>query len=150
MATETLPQAAAPTLPRWLVALTVVVVLLNLLPFGVFSMVHPELPWPVLGEGEARFPIQFFAARHIAFGVVLLHGLIGRDLTVLRTCYTLFFVLAVLDFGLLATHEGYSVPVAQTLFGPLPRPATLALSLGLFVVPMGACMAWLRRAARAG
>lgn len=141
---------ATRTLPRWLVALTGVLVLSNLFVFGIFSLVHPALPWPDLGETGARFPIQFFAARHIAFGVVLLHGLIGRNLTVLRACYTMFFVMAVLDFGLLAAHESYYVPVLFKFVGALPRPATLALSLALFVLPMGACMVWLRRADRAG
>lgn len=143
--TTTMESHAAPaSLPGWFMALTALLVLMNGLVFGVFTMVHPELAWPEQAAIAAS-PIQFFAARHIAFGVVLLHGLLRRDLAVLRTCYTIFFILAVLDFGLLAANPDSFVPVLYTLVGELPRAATLGLSLGLFVLPMGACVAWLRR-----
>lgn len=132
----------APKLPVWLNALTALLVLMNLFVFGIFSMVHPELPWPDLAE-SAAFPIQFFAARHVAFGVVLLHGLVSQDVVVLRTCYSIFFVLAVLDFGLLAAH-GYYIPVLYTFAGALPYALTLVLSLTLFVLPMGIVVKLLR------
>ncbi len=132
-------------LPRWFSALTGALVVMNLFVFGLFSMIHPSLPWPDLGP-EAAFPIQFFAARHVAFGVVLLHGLKSRDLTILRACYTIFFVIAVLDLGMLAAH-GYYIPVLSRLLGELSTAPTVALSLGLFVLPMGLCLAWLRRQA---
>ena len=96
--------------PLWFSILTTILVVTNLFVFGLFSLVHPDLPWPELGGTGADAPIRFFAARHIAFGVVLLHGLVRREPAVLRTCYTIFFLLALIDFGLLAGF-GYSIPV---------------------------------------
>ena len=132
------------TLPTWLTALTAVLVVTNLFVFGIFTLVHPELPWPALGAGEAADPIRFFSARHIAFGVVLAWGLVTKDLGVLRACYSIFFALALVDFGILAVF-GYPIPVLVRLVGELPLLPSLAMSLTLFIGPMGFTTWWLHR-----
>ena len=76
--------------PLWFTILTIVLIISNLLVFGLFSILHPELPWPDLGKTDAAFPIQFFAVRHIAFGIVLLHGLIKKKTIVLTACFHMF------------------------------------------------------------
>ena len=49
-------------LPSWLMALTAVIATMNLFVFGLFSLVHPELPWPA-EAAVAPAPIRFFAIR---------------------------------------------------------------------------------------
>ncbi len=128
--------------PLWFNIVTVFVILSNLLVFGLFSLLHPDLPWPDVALTAAA-PIQFFAARHIAFAVPLAHGFITKNVTVLRAMYTLFFVLALLDFGLLA-FGGHYIPVLYKFTGELSLGSNLLISLSLFIVPMGLSLRYLR------
>lgn len=129
--------------PLWFTILTIVLVISNFFIFGWFSLIHPELPWPELGKTEAAFPIQFFAVRHIAFAVPLLYGLIKKNVTILATCYSIFLVIAILDVALLAVH-GYYVPVLVKFVGELSLPVTLAISISMFIVPMGLALRYLK------
>ena len=128
--------------PLWFIILTILLIISNLFIFGIFSLIHPELPWPDLAA-TAAFPIQFFAVRHIAFSIPLLHGLITKNVTVLRTLYTVFIIIAILDFALLAMN-GYYVPVLYKFVGEISFLGTLAISLFAFVIPMGIALNYLR------
>ena len=130
--------------PMWFTILTWVLVISNLFIFGVFSIVHPELPFPDLGKTDAAFPIQFFAIRHVAFGVVLLHAIFKKDVGVLRALYTIFLIIAILDVALLAIY-GYYVPVLVKFVGELPLLVTLLISSCLFILPMALTVRYLRK-----
>ena len=131
-------------LPVWFTALTVLFFISNLFIFGLTSLFFPSVPFPNAGEG-AIFPIQFFAVRHIAFAFPLLHGLIKKDITILTTMYTIFFIMSVLDIVLLAVY-GYNIPI----LGLIPFVANLStlgkviLGIGAFLVPVGASLFYLR------
>lgn len=131
-------------LPVWFTVLTWILVITNLFIFGIFSIVHPELPFPDMGEGEAAFPIQFFAIRHVAFGTVLLFAILKKNIEVLKAMYQIFFVIAVLDVALLAAF-GYYVPVLVKFVGELSLPATFMISTCLFILPMGFTAWYLQR-----
>lgn len=90
-------------------------------------------------DETAIFPIEFFAVRHIALSVPLLHGLLIRNVTVLRTMYTIFVVISVLDISLLI-YCAYYIP----LIGDLPLLTTAVLALGLFFTPMVLGLRYLR------
>lgn len=130
--------------PLWFTILTIVLIVSNFFIFGLFSLIHPELPWPDLGKTEAAFPIQFFAIRHIAFAVPLLHGLIRKEVTVLKTCYTIFLIIAVLDVAMLAVN-GYYIPVLVKFVGDLPLAATLLISTTAFIIPMAVSLRFLSK-----
>lgn len=123
--------SSPPKFPRWFTLLTAVLVISNLFVFGIASLINPSLPWPDLGEA-ARFPIQFFAVRHIAFAFPLLYGLLSSDVKVLITCYSIFLIVAIIDVALLAIY-GYYIPI----IGELPFAATLGISISCFILPMG-------------
>jgi len=129
-------------LPLWLTALTTVLIVSNLLIFGLMTLLLPTLTWPDAGE-TAVFPIQFFAIRHIAFSIPLLHGLLKKDTKILTTLFTIFFVIAILDVGLVLVN-GYYIPFVVNLTGELPRLATFVLTSLLFIVPMGFALRYLR------
>ena len=130
--------------PMWFTILTWVLVISNLFIFGIFSIVHPELPFPDLGATDAAFPIQFFAIRHVAFGVVLLHAILKKNIEVLRALYTVFLIIAILDVALLAIY-GYYIPVLVKFVGELSLPATLLISTCLFIIPMALTVRFLRK-----
>ena len=130
--------------PMWFIILTWVLVLSNLFVFGIFSIIHPDLPFPDLGATEAAFPIQFFAIRHVAFGVVLLHATLKKNVEVLRALYTVFLIIAILDVALLAIY-GYYVPVLVKFIGELSLPLTLLISSCMFILPMTLTIRFLRK-----
>lgn len=129
-------------LPLWLIVLTSVLVVFNLLVFGLMTLLFPTVTWPDAGE-TAVFPIQFFAIRHIAFSVILLHGLLKKDVKILTMMFTIFFVIAILDVSVVLIND-YYIPLIVRLTGVLPRLATFALSALLFIVPMGLTLRYLR------
>ena len=130
--------------PLWFTILTWALVLSNLLVFGLFSLVHPELPWPDLGNTEAAFPIQFFAIRHLAFGVVLLHAMIRKNKEVLKALYHIFLIISVLDVALLA-FNGYYIPAMVNLIGEVSTLVTVLIGAGLFIIPMSIAVRYLRK-----
>ena len=131
-----------PKLPLWLTVLTAVLVIFNLLVFGMMTFFFPAVTWPDAGE-SAAFPIQFFAIRHVAFAIPLLHGLLKKDVKILKTMFTIFFVMAVLDVGTVLAND-YYIPLVVRLTGELPRLATFVLAALLFIVPMGLTLRYLR------
>jgi hypothetical protein len=112
----------------------------NLLIFGLATLINPSFAFPDSGGTAADFPIQFFAIRHIAFAVPLLHGIIRRNVTILKTMYTIFLVMSVLDVAVLLLN-GYYIPI----IGELPFLATAVLAVGGFIVPMSLALIYLRR-----
>lgn len=120
--------------PLWFTLLTASLAVMNLLLFGLFSLLHPTLPWPDAPEA-AYFPIEFFAIRHIAFSVPLIIGLIRRDPKVLKVLYQIFLVIALLDVGTLLV-KGYYIPLLVRVLGELSLGATVVLSDTMFIVPM--------------
>ena len=129
--------------PKWFTILTWALVISNLFVFGIFSIIHPDLPFPDMGKTEAAFPIQFFAIRHVAFGVVLLHAIIKKRVEVLKALYHLFLIIAILDVALIAIH-GYYVPVLVKFLGEFSLPVTLLISSSLFILPMFLTVRYLR------
>ncbi|MGB0850081.1 MAG: hypothetical protein ACPGTP_02445 [Bacteroidia bacterium] len=129
--------------PKWFTILTIVLIISNLLVFGLFTLLHPELAWPDLGLGEAKFPIQFFAARHMAFGVILLHGLIKKKPEVLAACYHMFLIISVLDVALLATND-YYIPLLVRVVGETSSLVSAALATVMFIIPMALSIKHLR------
>ena len=134
--------SATKKFPIWFTVITVLYLVSNLFIFGIFSLIHPELPWPDLGK-EAAFPIQFFAIRHIALAVPLIHGLLKKNITILRTMFTIFLVMSVLDIILLAVY-GYYIPVLVRVLGEVSVGATIGIAVVLFLVPIGLCLRYLR------
>jgi len=130
--------------PVWFTILTWVLILSNLFIFGIFSIIHPDLAFPDLGTTNAAFPIQFFAIRHVAFGVVLLHAIFKKNKEVLKAMYTVFLIIAILDVALLGFY-GYYIPVLVKFVGELPLAITLLISTSLFIVPMALTLRYLRK-----
>lgn len=122
----------------WFNVLTIMLVVSNLFIFGIVTLFNP-LGTFIQSDASAIFPIQFFAVRHIALAIPLIHGLLKRDTTILRTMYSIFVVISVLDISLLLI-EGYYIP----FIGDLPLLATVALAITLFFVPMVSGLRYLR------
>lgn len=135
-------------LPGWLVALTALFFISNLFVFGLTSLLFPSIPFPEAGEA-ATFPIQFFAIRHIAFAFPLLHGLIKRDVKILTTMYTIFFIMSVLDILLLAIY-GYNIPILGLIpfVGQLPSVGKVIFGIGAFLIPVGVSLWYLTTKAK--
>lgn len=129
-------------LPLWLSALTAVFFLSNLFVFGGLAFFYPEIAFHDAGP-SATFPIEFFAIRHIAFAFPLLYGLLKKDVKVLTTMYSIFFVMTVLDIGVVLA-KGYYVPV----IGELPLWGTIALGFGGFIAPVTLALWKLRSLAK--
>ncbi len=123
-------------LATWFVGLTALLILSNVVLFGLMSIFRPDLPWPSLGGGEADFPIQFFAVRHLAFGIVLIRALVSKDLIMLKTLYHLFLLISIFDIALLA-WKGYYIPLLVNLVGETSALVSALIALGIFLVPMG-------------
>jgi hypothetical protein len=119
----------AKEIPIWVNAIGAGYFLGGFFIFGWLTLFYPTMTFPVEGNAAA-FPIQFFAVRHIAIAVPLFHGLLAQDPKILRVCFTIFLVMAVLDVILLLIY-GYYIP----LIGPLPMPQTIGLSILGFIVP---------------
>lgn len=117
-------------LPRWLIAMSVVVLVGTFVGFGLVPYFSPSTAFPAIGEGGA-FPVRFLAIRHLAFAAPLLHGILRRDRVVLRTMYSIFSVMAVLDAATLTGFD-YPLPYLSEVTGPMAG----ALATIVFVVPM--------------
>ena len=135
--------AAKADLPGWLLALTAFLILSNLTIFGFLSIFYPHWAFPD-GGASAAFPTQFMAARHVAFALPLLHGLLKKDAKILTTMYTIFFVMAVMDIGIITVYSYEYIPLVVSLIGTLPYFATVALGIFLFILPMGYVVRYLR------
>ena len=129
--------------PTWFTVLTALFFLSNLLVFGLLTLFSPHTAFPNSGDG-AIFPIQFFAARHIAMAVPLLHGLIKKDVKILRVMYTIFIVMSIIDVVLLAIY-GYDIPIVGLIpfVGNLPTVGKVILGILMFWVPIGASLRFL-------
>ncbi len=122
-----------PAFPQWFTVLTTIFVVSNLAIFGIATIVDPTLTFDELGEGLGSFPVRFFAARHVAMGMLLLFGLVKKNVTVLTTMYAMFLILSVADVLLLAFNPDYFIPI----LGDLSTTATLAVAIPAFTVPTG-------------
>ncbi len=130
--------------PTWFTALTGMFFLTNLFVFGGLTLFSPHTAFPGSGDG-AIFPIQFFAARHIAMAIPLLHGLIKKDVTILKTMYTIFIIMSIIDVALLGIY-GYNIPIVGLIpfVGNLPTIGRVILGILMFWVPIGASLKFLR------
>ncbi len=130
--------------PHWFTALTVLFLISNLFLFGLLTLFFPHLTFPNSGDG-AIFPIQFMAARHIAFVLPLFHGLVRKNVMILRTMYTIFLVMSIIDIVLLGVY-GYNIPLLGSIpfIGNLPTVGKVAVGVSMFWLPIGACLAYLR------
>ena len=129
--------------PIWFTVLTAVFFLSNLLLFGAITLFFPHFTFPGSGDG-AIFPIQFFAARHIGMAVPLLHGLIRKDVKILKTMYTIFIIMSIIDVVLLAIY-GYNIPIIGLIpfVGNLPTFGKVILGILMFWIPIGASLKYL-------
>ncbi len=116
--------------PIWFTLLTGLLIISNLFIFGIITLLSPGTTFYEAGS-NAYFPIQFFAVRHIAFSIPLIHGLITKNPTILRTLYTVFIIISVLDIALLAIND-YYIP----LIGDFDLPVKILIAIGAFFVPM--------------
>lgn len=119
-------------LPGWLLAMSWMVFFGTLFIFGITVFLIPLDAFSEGGEG-AEFPARFMAIRHMAFALPLLHGILKKDRTVLRTMYLIFLVMSVLDVVTLFAYD-YYIPFV----GPdaLSRWTTGVLALVMFSIPM--------------
>ena len=122
--------------PLWFTVLTGMLIVMNLGVFGFGTLLFPAATFPDMGDGPARFPIQFMAARHIAFAAPLAYGLVSRNTTVLATMYTIFATLSVVDIVLLGV-EGTYIPLLVNGIGHPSVPVSVLLGIGMFLAPMG-------------
>lgn len=136
--TQNVYQDDTQAFPLWFNVMTVMLVVSNLFIFGILTLINP-LGTFIQSDASAIFPIQFFAVRHIALSVPLIHGLLKRNTTVLRTMYTIFVLISVLDISLLLI-EGYYIP----FIGDLPLFATAIMATSLFFIPMVSGLRYLR------
>ena len=116
----------------------------NLFIFGFATLFNPGFAFPSAGEA-AVFPIQFFAVRHVAMSIPLLHGLIRRDVKTLKVMYTIFVVMSVLDILLLGIYD-YPIPVLGLIsfIGALPALGNVAVGIVLFLLPIFLALRQLR------
>ena len=122
--------------PAWFNILTGLFFISNLLIFGLATLFNPSFTFPN-GGASAVFPIQFFAVRHIAMAIPLFHGLIRKDVKILKVMYTIFIVMSVLDITLLGIY-GYNIPVLGLIpfIGSLPVFGKVLVGVGIFLVPI--------------
>ncbi len=111
---------------------------------GGLTLFSPHTTFPGSGDG-AIFPIQFFADRHIAMAIPLLHGLIRKDVKILKTMYTIFIIMSLIDVALLGIY-GYNIPIVGLIpfVGNLPTVGRVILDILMFWVPIGASLRFLR------
>lgn len=125
-------------LPTWLNVMTGMVAASNLLVFGLLAFAEPNLVFPDLNVA-GEYPARFFAIRHIAIALPLLHGLTSQDRSVLKAMYHMFLIIAALDVGSVLWFD-WSYP----FIGQQPFLVELAIGLSLFVLPMAAGVRALR------
>ena len=95
--------------------------------FGLFSLIHPELPWPDMAEMLLhQFNFSQFDISLSQFRCYM--DCSKKEVTILITCYTIFMVVAVLDVALLA-FNGYYIPVLFKFIGETSLAVTLAISI---------------------
>jgi len=130
--------------PLWFTLITSLFFVSNLFVFGLATLLNPSFAFPSAGKAAA-FPIQFFAVRHIAMSVPLLHGLIRRDVKTLKVMYTIFVVMSVLDILLLGIYD-YPIPVFGQLsfIDALPASGSVAVGIVLFLLPIFLALRQLR------
>jgi len=130
--------------PAWFNLITVLFFISNMFIFGLATLFNPGFAFPGAGEA-ADFPIQFFAVRHIALSVPLFHGLIKRDVKVLRTMYSIFIVMSVLDIVLLGIYD-YPIPVLGTIpfIGNFPVFGSVIFGITVFLLPIIFSLRYLR------
>ena len=126
-------------LPIWLKVITWMVVLSNLIVFGIHTFVDPGSIFPDL-DVSGEYPARFFAIRHIAFSLPLLHGLLTQDRKILGAMYRIFLVIALLDVGSVL-YYGWPYPIV----GQLSPLASLAFGSAVFIIPMATVVAYLSR-----
>lgn len=129
--------------PIWFIVINCLLIILHLFIFGIFSWYNPELPWPHLGDGPAKMTIYYFAIRHIAIGIPLIHGLLKKDATILRTIYMILLIIAVLDIGLIAMGN-YYIPVIVNLIGVTMLPVSFLIICFIFILPVVVCLRYLK------
>lgn len=134
-----MPNVGPRPLPLWLRLLTWMVVLSNLLVFGIHTFIDPGSVFPDL-DASGEYPARFFAIRHIAFSLPLLHGLLTRDRKILGAMYRIFLVIALLDVGSVL-YFGWPYPIV----GPLPLLTNAVLGSVVFIIPMAAVVIYLSR-----
>ncbi|MDX1379135.1 MAG: hypothetical protein R3307_09815 [Anaerolineales bacterium] len=130
--------------PAWFNVLTALFFVSNLFVFGLATLFKPTLTFPDGGE-SAVFPIQFFAVRHIAMSIPLLHGLIRKDVKILKVMYTIFVVMSVLDIALLGIY-GYNIPILGLIpfIANLPIWGKVFVGIGVFLVPITLALRYLK------
>jgi len=130
--------------PAWFNLITALFFISNMFIYGLATLFNPDLAFQNAGD-MVRFPIQFFAVRHIAMSIPLLHGLIKRDVKVLRTMYTIFIVMSVLDIVLLGIND-YPIPVLGLIpfIGNLPAFGSVLFGITVFLLPIIFCLRYLR------
>lgn len=126
-------------LPAWLKVITWMVVLSNLIVFGIHTFVDPGSVFPDL-DVSGEYPARFFAIRHIAFSLPLLHALLTRDGKLLGAMYRIFLVIALLDVGSVL-YYGWPYPIV----GQLSTLGSLAFGSAVFILPMATVVAYLSR-----
>ncbi|TNE85055.1 MAG: hypothetical protein EP330_27000 [Deltaproteobacteria bacterium] len=119
-------------IPRWLSAMTALLIVSNLAVFGGYAFLDPHAVFPGLNEA-GEYPARFFAIRHLAFVPPLVHGLIHQDRAILGTMYRIFLVIAVLDVASVLFY-GWPYPFV----GPLPLAVNALIGTLVFLLPMTA------------
>ena len=125
------------SLPMWLLAICWIFFVSNLFVFGLIPFFNPAFAFPFPEETSVAgaFPIRFFAIRHIAFAVPLLHGTITQDVRILRAVFTMFLVMTVLDIAVVVLNPTYYIPVIEG-FVDFPGWGTLLFGLAFFILPV--------------
>ena len=125
-------------MPRWLIGLSWLILIMTV---GVFGFGVYFFPLTAFTESavDAEFPARFMGIRHIAFGLPLLHGILIQNITVLRTMYLIFWVMALLDVITIPLF-GYYIPFGgPSAMGPT---ATTLVAFVVFLIPMSIATAW--------
>lgn len=128
----------ASPMPRWLLVLSWLILVMTVVVFGFGVYFFPLAAFPE-STVDAEFPARFMAIRHIAFAAPLLHGILARNVTILRTMYLIFWVMALLDVVSIAAY-GYYIPfLGATAVSPT---ATTLIAFTLFLIPMSIAGGW--------
>ncbi len=129
--------------PLWFEIINWFVIFSNVFVFGIFALLAPLFVFPH-SVASAIFPIHFLAARHIAFGIVMIYGVIKKNPIVLFACYSIFFIIAILDVVLLALY-GYYIPFVESIVPGIYFPFNFLLAMVLFLIPMGICLTYITK-----
>ena len=127
--------------PRWLTALSWLILAMTVLVFGFGVYFFPLTAFPE-STADAEFPARFMAIRHMAFALPLLRGILTQNVTILRTMYLIFWVMALLDVITIAAY-GYYIPFLGA--SSTSPAATTLIAFTLFLIPMSIAAAWFLR-----